>query len=529
MLSLFLLLRVIHLDADPPINLSWSGGLFGDEGAYAHNARNKVLFGTWITDEWNPILYNPISTFFTYISFRIFGVGLIQLRFVNVIATFLGLILIFFALKKAVDIGIALLSIFLLGVNYIFLMYSRIGLNDTFLIFFLALTIFFLCKGMDKNIYLTLTGISCFASFVCKSTSLYFLIAVLMAFSFYVFQKFYPDDKKRILRAFSYFFVGIIGSFCLWLVLYFFPYHHLIASYGSSWSGLAFPKSINQFLVNLSQPHLFKYFTRTPIILLTSWLYIPFLLFFLINDWKKINFIELLSLLWLIGGYIAINGLNYCPLRYFISLIPPMCILSSFAISRLSKIYPTNLNRKKLLLFSPIIILWTVVVIKLVIRYFDLEDFIKGVIAFIIILAFFYSLQIVLKKRALSPIVFTVILLSVAINGKLFYNWVSSPRHTVLSTSRILGTNLNNAYIAGLWAPLICLENSHKALAVGKGWFNDKNTFEKFPITHLFLWDGNNKEELRFFQKSYPKIMDKAKLLKIFYIQGKPTRLFELE
>ena len=46
-------LRLIHITADPPANLSWSGGLFFDEGALAHNARNKVLFGEWKLDEWN--------------------------------------------------------------------------------------------------------------------------------------------------------------------------------------------------------------------------------------------------------------------------------------------------------------------------------------------------------------------------------------------------------------------------------------------------------------------------------------------
>ncbi|MEA3369393.1 MAG: hypothetical protein U9Q24_03460, partial [Candidatus Ratteibacteria bacterium] len=78
-ICLFILLlgfKVGHLAADPPTQLSWSGGLFGDEGAHAHNARNKILFGKWITDDWNPVFYNPFLTAGEYCSFRLLGVGL---------------------------------------------------------------------------------------------------------------------------------------------------------------------------------------------------------------------------------------------------------------------------------------------------------------------------------------------------------------------------------------------------------------------------------------------------------------------
>jgi len=82
---LLALTRFIHLEADPPIYLSPSGGLFGDEAALAHNARNKVLFGIWITNEWNPFIYNPILTILEYFSFLSFGIDLIQIRVVNIL------------------------------------------------------------------------------------------------------------------------------------------------------------------------------------------------------------------------------------------------------------------------------------------------------------------------------------------------------------------------------------------------------------------------------------------------------------
>jgi len=81
---LFLLsLRMIHPSADPPENLSMSGGPYGDPGGYAFNARNKVLFGQWEIDRMNSPLYSsPIPALLTYLSFKLFGVGFIQMNVV---------------------------------------------------------------------------------------------------------------------------------------------------------------------------------------------------------------------------------------------------------------------------------------------------------------------------------------------------------------------------------------------------------------------------------------------------------------
>ena len=119
-------IRIYHLGADPPINLSSSGGLFGDEAALAHNARNKILFGQWITDDWNPIIYNPIFTILGYSFFYCFGVGLVQLRLVNVLIIFVSFILLFLTIKENGGKRIVTICLLLLGFNYIFFIYSRL-------------------------------------------------------------------------------------------------------------------------------------------------------------------------------------------------------------------------------------------------------------------------------------------------------------------------------------------------------------------------------------------------------------------
>ena len=117
-------------------------------------------------------------------------------------------------------------------------------------------------------------------------------------------------------------------------------------------------------------------------------------------------------------------------------------------------------------------------------------------------------------------------LVSILTNGYRYFKWFKEPAYTVAHTSGEIGQLLKKAYIAGLWAPLLCLENTNQALYLGEG--NERLTFTRYPITHLLLWDGNNREEQRMLERNYPQVMKKAKEIKVFHIKEYPVRLFKL-
>jgi len=56
--------RTVWLRADPP-NTS-VGIVWHDEGSWVHNARNAALWGTWRTDNWNPVFIAPVFTALEY-------------------------------------------------------------------------------------------------------------------------------------------------------------------------------------------------------------------------------------------------------------------------------------------------------------------------------------------------------------------------------------------------------------------------------------------------------------------------------
>ncbi len=86
-------LRGGWLTSDPPTHAA-TGIVWHDEGPWVHNARNRALWGTWRTDEWNPVFLTPVFTGLEYLSFEAFGVGTWQARLVPVASGLAAVLLI---------------------------------------------------------------------------------------------------------------------------------------------------------------------------------------------------------------------------------------------------------------------------------------------------------------------------------------------------------------------------------------------------------------------------------------------------
>ena len=538
-----LALRLIHLDADSPLNLSWSGGFFGDEMALAHNARNKVLFGEWISDEWNPFIYSPLLTLFEYAFFSVLGVGLVPLRLVNIFVLFLGFWLLLLTLRRERDWPTALLAVGLLGFNYIFLMYNRIGLNDTFLVFPMLLTLYFWHRGLEKPPYFILAGVSAFICYTTKATALYFTLAAALSIVWAILQKVQEaGGLKKGLRSLGFFLSGLGLSSFAWYGFFFLPNQGRFDSAVQDWVGLAMPENLGKFWSNVTSPLLLKYFSLSPVELLVGLSFIPWLLITLFKDWKKIKPLEVFLSLWLLGGYLAINGLNYRPLRYYVPLFPPLIILTALLFSKIWN-WPDSgkFNLKPILTKGWLFILWILFVSRYSLGY---KKLVMGTLALLGLVSIFV-LVLWTKPRLLGQAmsgsdrdrrirlflrsaVAGLIGFSLIIQGAQYYRWVRSPAYTVRNASRELGRLSGEALIAGLWAPLATIENRHRSLYLGKNWFNDHKTFNRYPVTHLFLWDGNNQEELRFLMERYPTIMERAVLIKIYNINRFPVRFYKI-
>ena len=101
--GLILLVRLAALDADPPSWLSWSTGLYTDEGYYTLDARQEALFGTLALGNFHDRLLSPLLSLLQQAMFDLFGVGLVQARLLDVCFSLLTIGIFWLALRWAYD------------------------------------------------------------------------------------------------------------------------------------------------------------------------------------------------------------------------------------------------------------------------------------------------------------------------------------------------------------------------------------------------------------------------------------------
>ena len=122
-------LRTLWLTADPPTHAT-VGIVWHDEGAWVHNARNRVLWGTWRTDNWNPMFIAPVFTGLEYAAFSQFGVGTWQARTVSVAAGLISILFLAAGLAAGSGRRAASFGAVMLATNYVFVMWNRAALME---------------------------------------------------------------------------------------------------------------------------------------------------------------------------------------------------------------------------------------------------------------------------------------------------------------------------------------------------------------------------------------------------------------
>jgi 4-amino-4-deoxy-L-arabinose transferase-like glycosyltransferase len=128
---LMIVLRVVWIDSDAYPRLSWSSALVTDEGFYIHNARNLVLFGRARMDGFNNMLIMPLLHLIQVGVFRLFGVGVAQVRSISIVTSLMTLILFRDAARRCWGGAVANVATLFLGLDHVNLLYNRLGLMDT--------------------------------------------------------------------------------------------------------------------------------------------------------------------------------------------------------------------------------------------------------------------------------------------------------------------------------------------------------------------------------------------------------------
>jgi len=328
------LFRFINLSGDAPAgDISRSGVFYVDEGTYAHNVINKALFEQWfLDDDYNAMSNVPIFSLFQYGVVKIFGIGLVQIRYGGVIYSLLSLVLLWIILKS-VNASTTMIALCLGAINYFYIIYNRLALLENLLVLFLVIIsgFLFLFHKKQRSIWLVLATIFFFAGYFIKATIVFFLPVILTT----IFLT-HSSWKTRVRSLFVFLItlaLLILGVVYFWIL----PNKEDWIYFQQLNISLKFPGSPVQVLFNYARYFgNLKLFAFMPVMYTLFLFYIGYL-FSQLYKREKLSFAEIFFLTWAISGVLFLGFFAYSPPRFSLILMPAVISLVAIFLSKIGK------------------------------------------------------------------------------------------------------------------------------------------------------------------------------------------------
>jgi len=309
---LFLAVRLIALGSDPPSWLSWSTGLYTDEGFYTLDARHLALFGTQAPGDFHDRLLSPLLT-----------LGMVQARLLSVLFGMMTIAAFWLGLRNAHGQPTADIGALFLGLAPSFVFYNRTALQETPTVFWLTLAfLFWACAGKcnrgRQSVFFALAGASIGIAIVFKSLALLAVPALLAG-------KGRPNPQYWGLGA----IVILYGA--LW--------------YGPHWAELS--HMTTYYRVHQIQPHslyslwlnirrgLFKGEHGVIPYLLATLLVPSLLVIWAVRRKREWSANDRFLAYWLAGGVLFCLLSSYAPSRYYVLFLPALTGLAAFELSKM--------------------------------------------------------------------------------------------------------------------------------------------------------------------------------------------------
>lgn len=568
-------LRLSHLSADPPPDLTWSLSSYTDEGAIVINARNKVLWGEWKMDDFFRMGISPLLSLSYFFIFKTAGIGFIQIRILPVFLSLGTILLAFFMLKREGNPKGALLSSFFLATAYIYIMHNRLALEETSLLFFLLLSLFFVQLGQVKKLYFIIGGVAfTLGVLFTKISGLFFFPVIILE----IFRRSWMEKeeiKKKILENLFYFGLGIAIAGIVWLLLVFLPYKDAVIGYiqaGALKSAAGQAEDLGAFLKSLITLGVSdKLFTRMFFIFILSFLYIFYWIRNIREKIKAKSSMEFVCVFWLIAGMLFLSIPNYHPIRYQLILLPPMCILSGLFVEKIWEAQKIKISGSRNLLnlifqFGVLVVfiysLYFSIILYVLVHYQSFygtvstfssdpnnwfrevsrlaQDYSalvgRSIILALVVTGGLLGLSLIkkLKQGLIFPkslrftLVAFMIFLATFSHLKQYSVWSGNLTYDLSNISKDLGSLSPGSVIAGPWAATLSLQTPHRAIIM-QDFANKEKVIERFKPSHLIIFKDGWEE--KYFRETYPELMSKAILLKEYPVHtqyDQPLLLYEL-
>jgi 4-amino-4-deoxy-L-arabinose transferase-like glycosyltransferase len=519
-------LRTQHIKADPPTilpEISGSAGIYFDEGIYCHNARNKILFGKWITDEWNPLVYNAPLTMIYFLGFKLFGISIVTVKAVNIIFSLLGILLFHAGLKRYLKPGPALALTVLFAFDFYWLMYNRLGLLENFssLCFLLGFYLYVISEKKRWPVFFL--GLTAAVAALSKYLFVYFLISTLLAVA-------YRAWRRADIRHFLIFLAGCLTAGLPWFFGIYLPFRSTFSKIGSGWGMLSLPRSIAQACGNLLRHPLPRYLQLLPVagfllVLFGAWALLKVVR---LRTADRPGGLDLFIFFWIAGAVLSMGLLNYRPLRYYLPLLPAIYL----AVSLLIRDRDWILSQSRLfwplavlpaLLFLPFFRLLTAgpsffLVFPLVLRLLVFIS-LAGV-------ALYFAAPGKAWKNAGAAAVFVVMLsCSLFLYDTQFYR---QPIYRLQAASCFMETLPAASVVMGQEAPRLTLGTRFQAILAYENWFNDRDPFTRYAPDFLLVLDRFGDAEMGWIRRKFPYVAASLRRVRAFRVWDTTVSLYRV-
>jgi len=413
------------------------------------------------------------------------------------------------------------------------------------MIFFLLLALFFMELGSKERKWFFLAGTAGILAYSSKGVCLYILLAFILGFLAHLI---FDVEQESRWRSAAYFFSGFGLSSVLWFFLIYFPHSTMIKALSRiNIPFLVPPRSLEKMLANFwTRPPIL--FENLPVISALSWIFFLILLFRIVHSPRSLSLLEWILAFWYGGGFAYLAIIEQRVTRHFIPLIIPLVFLSAFLLQHFWETGRFAKPKKPKVLFAPLLfgglffplsqpLRWLLEILPPGLsKIWPATFLLCGICAlsvglFYLLVRFWpENFEFLPSLRSRKALVGFILLLATFFSGQNYLDWALNPQFKLKTISKDLDLALDRgAAIAGLWAPVICLENRHRAHESFPNYVNDQKDFlEKYGITHVFASSFFGQAELNYYRMFFQEAMEKARLLVKYPVWNGDVFLFRL-
>jgi hypothetical protein len=338
------LFRLIYLAADPPWDFTWSQALFTDGARAIDGARSKMVFGAWIVDMRSPVvLFYPLVNLIAFVVFRVGGVGLAQANLVGVLPALGTLILAFGAMRRAEGRLGGLVLLVALAFSYVHVVYSRVPMVESLLVFMLLAAFWLLLRG---GLGVLLSGLV--VGSAALMVKMHALHVVPVAILFFVMGREPEGGGRRVGRNILYFTAGLAVAAVVWAVTIYPVNPEIVSKYFRSNVVLSqqgdyaaaslveiLGRRVGAFIhIGSGRDGLFA---EMPFLSIAAFLGLICVISGFGSKDSTSKPWERLAAIWFVGIAAALSLLSYRPLRYMVLLIPGSALLATAFMLRLAR------------------------------------------------------------------------------------------------------------------------------------------------------------------------------------------------